>query len=515
METLLDVDSTQQARKTPGLGARLRRRFLSVSILIKTMSIGTTVALVFAGVMFILTRSSVTEVVEQRLTDRACSEAHLLGAFIERQASGFETREGLTLQLRRTREAFPDYAYLILRDREGRIAAHTFDDKIPHHIQPRLAPQNFQECKLRVINGQKPRVFETVTPLYNGPQTALLQLGLQDTMAAQEVSALSEDLIWGLAICFAVASLLALPLSKLLTHPLQSLTEVTHRIREGDFGARARVYSDDEVGQLAVAFNEMASSLQHSHRQIEEKERERQALIERLVGVQEEERRALSRELHDHVGQSLLAIMMSLNSECRQDCQTGTNFVDLDKRLRSLVDDVHHLAWGMRPSILDDFGLQEALERHLEDVGRRNGLEIDFDYCAPEDAGRLPSAVEVTLFRIGQEALANTVRHAGARQASVVVLQSSREVLLMIEDDGQGFDPEAVDQRRLGLAGMRERVAQHRGSLQIRSDGQGTSLRIQIPLHQEGTTCPSPSPSQTITPCSAVGCAPCSRPATS
>jgi two-component system sensor histidine kinase UhpB len=221
---------------------------------------------------------------------------------------------------------------------------------------------------------------------------------------------------------------------------------------------------------------------------VAERERGRQALIEKIVHAQEEERRSISRELHDELGQSLLALLLAVQTQRTDGEGAAVQREDLEDRIRRMIDEVRRLAWGMHPSILDDYGLDSALSRHVQEVGSHSGLAVDYQGLDAPGRLRLPREVEVTLYRVAQEALTNAVRHARASQCSVVLLRDRAEVTLLIEDDGCGFDPEAVLRRQeggLGLTGIRERVALLGGRCQIESSpAAGTRVRVQVPLRE-------------------------------
>ncbi len=154
-----------------------------------------------------------------------------------------------------------------------------------------------------------------------------------------------------------------------------------------------------------------------------------------------------------------------------------------------MIEEVHRLAWGMRPSILDDYGLESALARHIEEATKTTGLEIDYQFITPEGLERLPISVELSLFRIAQEATTNIIKHAKASHASFVVLRQLHEVTMIVEDNGQGFDFAAVSKRGdqcLGLMGMRERVNLLGASFVIESaPGEGTTISVRIPLGED------------------------------
>jgi signal transduction histidine kinase len=142
----------------------------------------------------------------------------------------------------------------------------------------------------------------------------------------------------------------------------------------------------------------------------------------------------------------------------------------------------HELSVRLRPTVLDDLGLQAALRQHLEDWSARTGVATQFQPALPDDR-RYHADVETTIYRVVLEALTNVVKHAGARTVSVVIEQHDGLAIAMVEDDGVGFDPEAAASGRLGLLGMRERVALAGGTLEVESSsGSGTTVIARVPL---------------------------------
>jgi signal transduction histidine kinase len=264
------------------------------------------------------------------------------------------------------------------------------------------------------------------------------------------------------------------------------LTRAANRIREEDFSSRAEVFSGDEIGSLALVLNQMAEKLQRSQRDAHQRDKARRSLIEKTVRAQEEERKNISRELHDHLGHSLLMLLLTIQSRCRYSGLEGNVCREMEHKVKSLIDEVHRLASGMRPSILDDYGLDSALSRYVGELQQYNEVDIDYQYVDSSDLGRLPSEVEVTLFRIAQEAITNILRHASASHTSVVLLRGAQEVTLLVEDDGCGFDPAALEDEGhtcLGLTGMRERASLLGGACRIESfSGKGSTVRVIIPV---------------------------------
>jgi signal transduction histidine kinase len=210
----------------------------------------------------------------------------------------------------------------------------------------------------------------------------------------------------------------------------------------------------------------------------------------RLLTVQEQERQRIARELHDQMGQSIVALMLGLKSlaaSCEPREHTQSQFQQLHNIANELARDVHTLALDLRPTALDDLGLEVALSNYLEGWSTRWQIAADF-HCHGLKGLRLASHIETTIYRIAQEALTNVVRHAAADNVSLLLERTDDRIVAIIEDDGRGFDVEAkmknpLKEQQLGLLGMEERVALVGGSLTIESGPQlGTSVYVRIPI---------------------------------
>jgi signal transduction histidine kinase len=313
---------------------------------------------------------------------------------------------------------------------------------------------------------------------------SLTVFALGDHLMARQLVRIDRSTLLAAAVSLAVAAGLAALLAHLVSRPINRLVEAAHGIGEGNFEVRAAAICDDEIGHLAAAFNDMAQRLAAYRRQALETDRDRRRLIQRIVDSQEEERKHIARELHDQVGQSLMALLLWVQSDCQFRQSPASFCPQLESKIRELADEIHRLTWGMRPSILDHYGLDTALGRYLEEISRKTNIEIDYQSNGPSDAGRLPDRLEVSVYRVVQEAITNVVRHAKARRVSVVLLRSRQDVTVLVEDDGCGFDPAAPPAgARLGLTGMRERATLFGGVCTVESEpGHGTTIRIKIPL---------------------------------
>ena len=220
------------------------------------------------------------------------------------------------------------------------------------------------------------------------------------------------------------------------------------------------------------------------YREITRARAELQQLSARLVAAQEDERRSISRELHDEVGQALTGIlveMANLSTLIRaHDFEAGSaKTAEIKRLVESSISVVRNLALLLRPSMLDDLGLVPALEWQARETGRRSGIWVKVD--AGQLSDPLPEEHKTCIYRIVQEGLHNIVRHAGAQNVSIAVRQQPDCLLLEIRDDGKGFD--AKQGRGMGLLGIEERVSHLGGAFAVESEtGQGTVLRVTLPL---------------------------------
>jgi PAS domain S-box-containing protein len=226
-------------------------------------------------------------------------------------------------------------------------------------------------------------------------------------------------------------------------------------------------------------------------------EEERKQLLQRLITAHEDERRHLSRELHDNIGQYLSALLLGLES-CARLPQLPAQALDklsyLKETTKQLELDVHGVALELRPTALDDLGLEAALSTLTREWARRHEQRIKAVFNSTgftNHAQRLTSEVEVAIYRVVQEALTNVSRHSQAEIVSVILGRDAHQVNVIIEDDGVGFDVETlmntpVENRRLGLRGMQERAQLVGGEFKIES-GTGTTIVVSIPLSQNGS----------------------------
>lgn len=220
----------------------------------------------------------------------------------------------------------------------------------------------------------------------------------------------------------------------------------------------------------------------------------RTEMLSRVLDAQESERRRIARDLHDEVGQTLTSLLIGFRTIVEAESLDSVRLKAEEQRetTSALLDDIKRLARGLRPSVLDDLGLIPALERLTIDFQRLHDIKTTLD-TAGLSSSRLPSAIEVTVYRIVQEAMNNVVKHADAHTAYIRIGLQADDVEVVVEDDGRGFQKQPT--RKLaadghfGVAGMTERATLLGGSLVIESKpGTGTLVRARLPLTINNTS---------------------------
>nr|WP_309098547.1 sensor histidine kinase [Fredinandcohnia onubensis] len=243
--------------------------------------------------------------------------------------------------------------------------------------------------------------------------------------------------------------------------------------------------ADHLVGQISVVLNYLNSDFKMVG-EILEDAKQKQAFGLKIIEAQEEERRKLSREIHDGPAQMLANVMLRsqiIDKVYRESPDQGVKEIhDLRKMVRSALYEVRRIIYDLRPMALDDLGLVPTLKKYLSTIEEYNGdTSISFTFIGSEQ--RIPSKFEVALFRMVQEAVQNALKHAEAREIVVKLEISRHHVTVVVKDNGKGFDIREKKKDSFGLIGMRERVDLLDGNLTIDSSvGAGTIVMLQVPI---------------------------------
>lgn len=269
----------------------------------------------------------------------------------------------------------------------------------------------------------------------------------------------------------------------LLERPLRPVTLIS-AVRSALLARRRQYEVRDHLRERQAA----EEALRRAHDALESLVEQRTATLRRLsvklLRVQDEERRRIARELHDSLGQDLTAAKISLDMMA-QECEPSPYVREAQKLVDRCISDTRTLSHLLHPPLLDEAGFVSAARWYVEGFGRRSGIATKLEL--PDHLTRLPRSAETALFRILQEALTNVHRHSGSRAVDVRVMESKSNVILTVKDYGMGVPREVLDRFwktgnvGVGLAGIRERLKELDGCLEIESSLDGTILRATIP----------------------------------
>jgi signal transduction histidine kinase len=286
-----------------------------------------------------------------------------------------------------------------------------------------------------------------------------------------------------------------------LNQTIDALTsEARQRNRVEDELRQAHDELEQRVDERTAELSQTLATLESEIRVREQKEEQLRNLSLRLMTLQDEERRRIARELHDSAGQTLAAMKMSI-ALIRQIDVSRPDLAHLVDDLNALTDEalqeVRTTSYLLHPPLLDEAGIASAARWFVEGFARRSGIQVECDI--PERMERPPRDCELVLFRVLQESLTNVHRHSGASAASVRLKRNTDHLELEVGDNGQGIPEDhlrrfnaAVGSAGVGITGMRERVRELGGHLEIRSVKNGTTIRVDLPA-----TNPSASPQST------------------
>lgn len=465
------------------MAARIWAIIGAVSIRTKIMGIVLGLALLLGVGVTVQVRVSMAEALGHELEERGISIARNLAA---RSADLILTSDLFALHklLRDTVAHNEDARYAFVLDSQGKVLVHSFTQGVPPDLLG-VNPASGQEpYRLQILESEEGRIHDVAVPVLGG-HAGTVRVGLSEHRLQAQLSAITYRLIL-ITFLIALAGMAGgYLLTWVLTRPVRALVEATRAVAQGDLTHRASVWAEDELGELARSFNIMVEEQNRLLERLRQREARRGQLLEQAITAQEEERKRIARELHDQVGQALTSLLVGLRN--LESDPNPARLHELKAVVADTLNGVRELALELRPSILDDLGLVPALERYIHTCAARYRLSVDLQTVGL-DGVRLPPAVETALYRIIQEALTNVVRHARARQVSLLLEVRGGSVVAVVEDDGCGFDAECLmngplSERCLGLHGMRERAELLGGTLTVESSpGRGTSVFVEVPL---------------------------------
>lgn len=273
-------------------------------------------------------------------------------------------------------------------------------------------------------------------------------------------------------------------------HSISVLQRTIERIDKGDISARANLeeIDDPQLWHFARSLNIMLGRLAAHTRMIESNRGQLRRLAGQVLSAQEDERKRIARELHDDTSGSLARVLLNIDM-CEE--MVPDEWSEMRERIsatralcEATLENVRKLIFDLRPTLLDDLWLSAAIRWYAKETLESAGVQVQFEMGNGE---RAPAMVETALFRIAQEAITNIVRHSHAHCAGIKLSNTPERWVLVVRDDGQGFDPAVAlrgpgDDQKWGLFGSHERAAVLGGTIVVESmPGQGTKVRVEIP----------------------------------
>jgi two-component system sensor histidine kinase UhpB len=397
---------------------------------------------------------------------------------------------------------YPDVKNIFILNRTGRIVISNNDKDMGRVIE--IRDPTCQVCHdgtTKALNKtviysslQGEKIFRNVNPIYNrkecfschnpGEKVAgVLVTDFTLNNIENQLRAEFKENILLLFFAIGISTLvIGITLNQLVIKKLQHFMEAASLFGRGDFKRTISFKSDDEIKRLADSFNLMAKTLV-------EKMRSERKYLSQIIEAQENERRRISRELHDEIGQALYAIKFNLEMIDRDLPQKTPLLQGRLGEAKSLssqtLTSMRQLALDLRPTMLDDLGLIPTLRWYIQNFSNRLNIYSNFEAIGFEE--KLPPQIETAFYRIIQEALNNIAKHAQADRVEISLVKRDSKILASVQDNGTGFDLEKVlhpesPERGFGLVGIQERVSLLGGQIDIQSrPGYGTLIHIEAP----------------------------------
>ncbi len=397
---------------------------------------------------------------------------------------------------------YPDVKNIFILNRIGRIIISIDDKEMGRVIN--IHDSTCQVCHhgaTKALNktviysssgGEK--IFRNVNPIYlrkecfscHKPEEKIAGVLVTDftlnNIEKQLRAELRENILLLLFAIGISTLVIGITLNQLVIKKLQHFVEAASLFGRGDFHGEISFKSDDEIKKLADSFNRMAGTVM-------EKMRAERKYLSQIIEAQENERRRISRELHDEIGQALYAIQFNLEM-IDKDLPQATSLirgrlVEAKSLSSQTLTAMRQLSLDLRPTMLDDLGLIPTLRWYVQNFSNRLNLCSNFEAMGFEE--KLPPQIETAFYRIVQEALNNIAKHARAGRIDISMVRRDSRIFASIQDNGNGFDlgkvlhPESPE-RGFGIVGMQERVSLLGGQMDIQTKpGFGTLIRIEIP----------------------------------
>ncbi|MFT9496988.1 HAMP domain-containing sensor histidine kinase, partial [Anaerosolibacter sp.] len=376
--------------------------------------------------------------------------------------------------------------YILVFDWNSRLFAHTFSGEPTKELLNAGDDENF-----RVVKTDKGYIWDFPAPVTEY-DVGLIRVGISEDKQLSIIKTILSNILFSLVIFFLTSAIIVASLHRIITKPINDLVKGTQFLSKGNFNYRVPTNDrNDEMGTLIRSFNQMVDDLENYRVKTDELDKKRQILLEKIIDIQEEERKFIAMELHDEIGQSLTGVKLNLKSleQEMNDERLKEQIIDLHSQVSLSLKNIHDLIVEIGPRFLEGRSIEDILERYAKDYQQRSNINISLEIDNRTKLD-LSKQTKTTIFRIMQEALTNIAKYANATDVVITIENSKTHLILIIEDNGIGFDvnrefENMSSNKNMGLFSMKERASLVEGTLLIESEkGLGTTVFVRIPLKE-------------------------------
>ncbi|OEH84992.1 hypothetical protein BHU72_07320 [Desulfuribacillus stibiiarsenatis] len=394
-----------------------------------------------------------------------------------------ENVHGLKRLLLEQKAANSNIEYILVFDWNLDLFAHSLP------VNPSSKLLEVDNESLQVIKTDRGNVWEFATPITEY-YVGTVRVGISETKQLGIVKTILSNILVSLMIFFFISAIVVTSLHRILTKPITELVKVTQNLSKGNFQYRVPHHDkNDEMGVLISSFNQMIDDLEKYKKETDNLEKKRRLLLEKIINLQEDERKIIAMELHDETGQSLTGVKLNLKSleQSVEDPIIKEQVAKLHTQVSQSLSNIHDLIVDIGPRYLEGENIGKILERYVNDYQQRYKVQVSLELKGIVEI-ELVNQAKASVFRIMQEAMTNTAKYAKATELFISLQVIKTHLLLIIEDNGVGFEAEKEfskmsSSKNMGLFSMKERAALLGGTFLVESViGEGTTVYVRIPL---------------------------------
>ena len=468
------------------------KQFIDVSIKIKLIGL-TILTSLFLGIIILYFMLSFYN---GEISHDARYMSMVIGKHISEDSANFiagEDYNKLNILLKNEVKNNKNILYIFFLNNKGTITAYAFHKGFYLNIVGNILKKNNSRNKISIVkynNKIYGKILDTSFPVHDGRlgdvRVGISMDRMKDSFFSQESPLFLKNIILILIFSSIFIYLIFKIIAWWFLTPVVKLYEATEKIKAGDYNITTDAKGYDEIGKLSNSFNEMAFILKEAEKERVKNEDLRNDFVKKIINAQEEERRKLSRSLHDRFGQFLssLKIKLRMLDDCNDVAEIKNKIQQIRDNLTEGINLIHNMAKNLRPSMLDEVGLINALKQYIADVVKNNpAMKIDFYPINFLEDRQLDKSIEVNIYRIIQESILNVISHACADSVTIILERYEGKIRGIIEDNGKGFGCCGEDDQHLGIDGMKERAKLFGGELTIESENNlGTVVKFYIPV---------------------------------